>query len=167
MGYPQTGSSRSTVVPYPTENVDSSKHQQHDEEAVQRALDVARIAVENRALDVRVLNVGPQTSIAEYFVIASGTSERHVQGLSDKIRAEMKKSGEQSYSSLSGYENAEWIILDLGDVVAHIFYEPVRHYYNLDEVWKNSEEIPLGEELEEQSRKLRTGIFPLPGSHER
>jgi len=116
------------------------------------------VAVEMRALDPVALYVGPRSSLADYFVIASGTSPRHVQGIADNIREGLTASGVELIRS-TGYENAEWIILDYGDAVVHVFYEPSRHYYQLDQLWEGAEALRLEGRVAEEAKKLRTGII--------
>ncbi len=122
------------------------------------ALEALKIAVEQRALDPLALFISPHTSVGDYFVIASGTSQRHAQGIADKIREHLSSMGERVLH-FAGYENAEWIILDYGNIVVHIFYEPSRHYYKLDELWAKAVPVQLEGKLAEEAKKLRTGIL--------
>jgi ribosome-associated protein len=119
---------------------------------------VVQVCIEQKGLDVRGLDLHGLTDVADYFVIASGTSERHVRGIADKIERALGTLGEKPFA-VSGYENGQWVLLDYGDLVAHVFYEPVRQYYEFDGLWKRAPAIPLDEELEVQARKLRTGMF--------
>jgi ribosome-associated protein len=116
------------------------------------------VAVHQRALDPVALNIGPHSSVAEFFVIASGTSPRHVQGIADKIRKRLSQDGVELLRS-SGYETAEWIILDYGDTVVHLFFEPSRHYYQLDELWAKARPLALEGRLAAEAKKLRTGAL--------
>lgn len=119
----------------------------------QRAL---RIAVDQKALDPVVIDLRGLSSVADLFVIASGTSQRHLQGMSDKIELSLKERGERP-NSVNGFQDGDWIILDYGDVVVHLLHEPARQYYNLDGLWRDAPRLPLEPELEEQVRRLRTG----------
>ena len=116
-------------------------------------------AVNQKAIDVRALDVSKVTDVADYFVIISGTSDRHVKGIVDKISIALKNAGEDP-ASISGYETGEWVLLDFGDVLVHVFYEPLRQYYDLDGFWSKAKIVPLPAELESQVRKFRTGIYP-------
>ncbi len=69
----------------------------------------------------------------------SATSTRHAKGLADAIRGAVPG----GFSNLEGYTNGEWVLLDLGDVVVHIFYEPVRSYYSLDKLWGHVPTVTL------------------------
>ncbi|MFN8389505.1 MAG: ribosome silencing factor [Bdellovibrionota bacterium] len=122
------------------------------------ALAAMQAAVDQKGLDVRGLDIGDESDVADYFVIVSGTSERHVRGIADKVSEALERLGERALRT-NGYEEAEWVLLDYGNVVVHIFYEPMRQYYGLDELWgKKATEIEPGAELELHMRRLRTGI---------
>jgi ribosome-associated protein len=122
------------------------------------ALKALEAAVELRSLDPVALYISPHSSVSDYFVIASGTSERHVQGVADNIRENLTKLGATLLRS-TGYESGEWIILDYGDVVVHVFYEPSRHYYQLDQLWSEAPALQLEGRLAEEAKKLRTGTL--------
>jgi len=122
------------------------------------ALMALEAAVELRSLDPVALYISPYSSVGDYFVISSGTSQRHVQGVADNIREKLAEEGATLLRS-SGYESGEWIILDYGDVVVHIFYEPSRHYYKLDELWSDAPCLELQGRLKDEAKKLRTGTL--------
>ena len=117
-----------------------------------------RTAIDQKALDVRILNLEGLTDIADYFVVASGTSDRHVRSIADKISRAMTDLGERTVSA-RGPDSKEWVLLDYGDVVVHVFYEPARQYYEFDELWSRARAIPLESKLESEARKLRTGLI--------
>ena len=119
---------------------------------------IAEVAIDQKALDVRMLDLDGQTDIADRFVIASGTSERHAKGIADKIKIQLKTINEEPIS-MTGYETGDWILLDYGNVIVHVFYEPTRQYYKIDELWKDAQLLALPKALEEQARQLRTGIY--------
>ncbi|MCC6220434.1 MAG: ribosome silencing factor [Deltaproteobacteria bacterium] len=115
-------------------------------------------AIEQKARDVSGLNLQGISDVTEYFIIVSGTSARHVRGIADKIKHDLRERGEKPISSI-GYEVAEWVLLDYGNVVVHVFLEQTRQYYGLDEVWKHAPRLSLSTELEAEAKKLRTGMF--------
>lgn len=87
------------------------------------------------ALDVRGLS-----SICDYFLIAQGRSTRHVQGTADKLRELLKK--ERIYPmDVEGEREGKWILLDYGDIVVHLFYEPVREFYDLEGLWHEAKPV--------------------------
>jgi len=122
-----------------------------------------RIAVEEKSLDVRAIDLSGQTDVSECFVIASGTSDRHSKNIADKIRLAFKEVGETPIGNANSLkqsrEKTDWIILDYGNIVIHVFYEPTRQFYKLDELWKDAAEIPLEPETEKLAKELRTGIY--------
>lgn len=122
------------------------------------AVAAVKAALGQKARDVRGLDLRGITDIADYFVVASGNSDRHVKGIADKVKDALQEFGEEP-NAVAGYENAEWILLDYGNVIVHIFYEPVRHFYNLDELWRASSAVALPEPLEFEAKQLRTGMF--------
>jgi len=122
------------------------------------ALKALEAAVELRSLDPVALYISPFSSLGDYFVISSGTSQRHVQGVADNIREKLSAEGATLLRS-SGYETGEWIVLDYGDVVVHVFYEPSRHYYKLDELWSEAPCLELQGRLADEAKKLRTGTL--------
>ncbi len=122
------------------------------------AVAAIRAAIDKKGLDVRGLNISRLSDVADYFVIISGTSERHVKGLADHIKEELAKLGEAPLAK-SGYDRGEWVLLDYGDVVVHLFYEPTRQHYRFDELWQRGTAVELPDDLEQALRKLRTGIY--------
>lgn len=122
------------------------------------ALAALGIAIEQKGLDVKVLELSGLTDIADYFVIISGTSDRHVQGIAEKIERSLKEKGERPLR-VNGINKGEWVLIDYGNIVVHVFHEPVRQYYEFDELWRKAKLLELPAELKEQARRLRTGMF--------
>ncbi len=81
-----------------------------------------------------LLDLSDLTDIADIFVIASGTSERHVKTISDSIGQGMKEKGVKPLSG-EGYEEGRWVIMDYGDVIVHVFLESLRELYDLESLW--------------------------------
>jgi len=94
----------------------------------------ARFIDEKKAKDIVVLELIGLTDIADYFVLASGTSERHVRTLADAVESGMKGM-EVRHSSLEGYDDGRWIIIDFQNVIVHIFIESLRELYDLESLW--------------------------------
>lgn len=95
---------------------------------------------ELKAIDVKVLDVQGLCNVTDIMVIASGTSRRHVQGLTDAVVEEAKKNAHTPLS-VEGEEIGEWSLIDLGDLVAHIMLPQVRDFYSLEKLWSN---VPSG-----------------------
>jgi ribosome-associated protein len=87
-----------------------------------------------------VLDLRPVSTFADYFVICSGANQRQIQAISDEVTRVMKLRGELPFS-LEGYNNAEWILADYGDLLIHIFSEKARAYYDLDRLWRDAAEM--------------------------
>ena len=113
------------------------------DEARQKAETIAATAMERKAIDPVLIRVGHLTSIAEYFLICSGKSNRQVQSLAEHIRDESKKRGGYRTLSVEGLTQGHWVLLDFGDVVAHVFYHPTREFYDLEGLWIEGEHIDL------------------------
>lgn len=104
------------------------------------AITAARAAAEKKAFDVRILEVGPLISITDYFVIASGATERQVKTIVEEVDREMAKIGLRSLRR-EGEREARWVLVDFGDVVVHVFTDSDRKYYELERLWKGAPEI--------------------------
>jgi len=92
--------------------------------------------------DIKVLDVAQLFGLSDYFVIVSGRSDRQVLGITSKVLEELAKIGIEP-SNLEGTEQGHWILLDLGDVVLHVFYEPVRQHYDLEGLWAQAKQLDL------------------------
>jgi len=93
-----------------------------------------RLADDKKALDIVIMDLNGLTDIADHFVIAGGTSERHVRTIADGIREGMKQEGTRPLA-VEGYDEGRWVILDYQSVIVHIFIEPLRELYDLESLW--------------------------------
>jgi ribosome-associated protein len=87
-----------------------------------------------------VLDVREATSFTDYFVIATGANSRQIQAIGDEITLQLKRHGELP-ASLEGYKNAEWVLIDYGDLVIHIFSPKAREYYDLERLWRDAKRM--------------------------
>jgi len=106
----------------------------------------ARIALDTKAEDLVVLDVRGLASFTDYFVIMSGRSTRHVQGLAEAIAGELHAKRVSSKHS-EGLREGLWVLLDFGTVVAHIFYHENRKFYDLDGLWHDAPKLDVAELL--------------------
>ena len=100
---------------------------------IQKTLD------DNKAENIVTINLKGKTSIANHMVIASGTSNRHVASLAEKLKYELKQKGYTTTSE--GEEKANWVLIDAFDVIVHIFCPEVRDFYNLEKMWNTAAEL--------------------------
>lgn len=107
---------------------------------------IVQILDEKKANNLEVIKVGEVTILGDYFVIASANNTTHVKSLVDEVEFEMKQKGVNPIR-VEGYQNTNWIIIDYGDVIVHIFYEETRNFYNLEKLWENGEKVEIEEIL--------------------
>ena len=99
------------------------------------------VAVEERkGADLRILYLAEITSLADYFLICTGNSERQVQAIAEGIQ-ERLKAGHVRPSHIEGYKPGRWILLDYGDFVVHVFDRETRAYYGLDKLWADAPDV--------------------------
>lgn len=104
------------------------------------ALEIARLINEKKGQNIKILDIQKLSSIADYFVIATGTSARQVKALVDMIEDRMKEI-EINMHHKEGYQNGRWILMDFQSVIVHIFLEEERDFYNIEKVWKDAEQV--------------------------
>lgn len=112
--------------------------------SLERALKCASLALDKKAEDVRILEIGRLSSIADYLVLASGTSDKQAQAIAESVRTGLKKFGKPI--DIEGTQEGNWIVIDYGDVIVHVFREETRRYYDLDGLWAEAPEVPVPEE---------------------
>ena len=83
------------------------------------------------------------TSFADYFVICTGNNQRQVQAISDEVQLQLKREAGEMPLSLEGYNQAEWILADYGDLLVHIFSPKAREYYSLERLWRSARMIEI------------------------
>ncbi len=103
--------------------------------SLELALAAAREAEDNRGQNVLVLDMRQQTTAFDYFVIATGTSNRQLRAMSDAIDDVLQKQFGHPRLGLEGYQDSHWILLDYGSVIIHMFDSTKRDYYRLEELW--------------------------------
>jgi len=102
----------------------------------------AEAALEKKATDVAILDVRGLTSYADFFVVASGGSDRQVSAIADSVEEKMKKAGNRPIG-MEGYQQGHWVLIDFGDVIAHVFFEETRAFYDIEGLWADARRIPL------------------------
>ena len=111
---------------------------------MERARRIAEAALDKKATDVVALDVREVVSFADTFVIASGGSDRHVRTIADAVVACAREGGEVPLG-VEGEEDCRWVLIDLGDVVIHVFQPEVRQRYDLERLWSDAPPIRVGD----------------------
>ncbi|HSB45704.1 MAG TPA: ribosome silencing factor, partial [Nitrospira sp.] len=110
------------------------------------ALAIARAMLDKKATDVLVLHVAKLTSVADYLVLGSADSDRQTRAIADHVDGVLSQTG-QGALSIEGKASSQWVLMDFGDVVVHIFRQDARHHYGLERLWADAKQIPIpGEE---------------------
>lgn len=107
---------------------------------------IAKAADSKRADDIKIIKIADLTIISDYFVSANGNSSTQTKAIADEIEFKMKEAGVSPLRT-EGYQGANWIILDYGDIVVHVFYKETREFYNLERLWNDGEEIDVDDLL--------------------
>jgi len=118
------------------------KKEYRDKGGLEIAKACANVALDNKAEDVVILDVQGLSSFTDYFVIMSGRSTRHVQGLAENIEAALRSKRVRT-SKAEGLQEAMWVLLDFEEVVVHIFYHDQRGFYDLEGLWHDAPRIRL------------------------
>ena len=108
----------------------------------ERVWSALHAAAEKKALDVVVLDLREVASFTDFFVIATGGNERQVQAIADEVYETLKKSGSPA-ARVEGYKAAEWVLLDYGDFIFHVFEQKARQFYDLERLWRESKRVDL------------------------
>tara|TARA_B100001250_G_scaffold127739_1_gene108754 strand:+ start:2219 stop:2575 length:357 start_codon:yes stop_codon:yes gene_type:complete len=101
--------------------------------------EIENLLSDNKAVEIRSINLKDKTSIADFMIVASGNSSRHIQALSEILLDELKKKGIDN-CQLEGKDSNEWKLIDAKDIIIHIFHPEKRKFYDLEKMW--SELIP-------------------------
>jgi ribosome-associated protein len=112
------------------------------EDSRERARSLAEVALDRKAQNAVALDVRELTSFADAFLILTGTSDRHVRSVADAVIQATKAAG-RAPLGVEGKDEGRWILIDLGDVIVHVFQEEAREYYDLDRMWEDAPPIDL------------------------
>src|SRR5215216_3282833 len=100
-------------------------------------------AGEKKAHDLVVLDLREVASFTDYFVFASGTNVRQVQAVADEVQEQLRKRLSVRPARVEGYNSAEWVLLDYGDFILHVFEEKSRRFYDLERLWRDAARVPI------------------------
>ena len=108
------------------------------------ALETARIADALKGTNIKILQVGEVLGVTEYFVVVSASNRRLVRTLVDEIEVQCRDSIGRSPTRAEGVREQQWVLLDYGDVVVHVFLEEIREFYDIERLYKDVPVVPTG-----------------------
>ncbi len=112
------------------------------------AKELAKLAIQaledKKAEDVKVIDISDVSTIADYFIIASGKNRSQIQAMCDNVEETLERAG-AAMKQTEGYKNANWILMDYGDIIVHIFDTENRLFYDLERIWRDGKEMDLSE----------------------
>ena len=104
----------------------------------------AKAIKKKKGLNIKLIEIGDISSLADYMVIATGTSSTHVKAIADEVEYQLDEAG-ISVSHIEGYRSNSWILLDYVDVIVHIFSDEAREFYDLERLWQDGKEIDISD----------------------
>jgi ribosome-associated protein len=116
------------------------------EELDERICKALEAASEKKALDLVVLDLREVANFTDYFIITSGANTRQVQAIADEVVEQLKKQGTRA-ARVEGYNTAEWVLVDYGDFILHVFDDKSRKFYDLERLWRDAKRVQLPAEL--------------------
>ena len=121
-----------------------------DIDGKERLLLCINASLKRKAKNLTILNVKEISSFADYFIICSGTSDRQVQSIAASIRENLKEYGIIPLG-IEGESLGKWVLMDYEDVIIHVFYEPIRDFYDLERLWPDAPRMEVGDEVTEMT----------------
>jgi ribosome-associated protein len=118
------------------------------------ALLCVRYALDRKAYDLLLMDVSQHTSLADFFLICTGRSDTQVQAIAQSIEENLRALGRRP-RTIEGLRSGQWVLMDYGDVVVHIFLDSVRSFYDLERLWARAPVVTLPEPYRSQARDLR------------
>lgn len=125
------------------------------DELDERICTALRAASDKKALDPVVLDLREVANFTDYFIITSGANTRQVQAIADEAVEQLKKQGTRA-SRVEGYNTAEWVLVDYGDFILHVFEDKARKFYDLERLWREARRVQLPAELTGSGSSLRS-----------
>ena len=116
----------------------------------ERLLLCINASLKRKAKNLTILNVKEISSFADYFIICSGTSDRQVQSIAASIRENLKEYGIIPLG-IEGESLGKWVLMDYEDVIIHVFYEPIREFYDIERLWPDAPRMEVGDEVTEMT----------------
>jgi ribosome-associated protein len=124
------------------------------EQLDERICAALRAASDKKALEMAVLDLREIASFTDYFIITSGTNVRQVQAIADEVVEQLKKQGTRALR-VEGYSTAEWVLVDYGDFILHVFEDKARKFYDLERLWRDAARVPVPPDITGEEGSLR------------
>lgn len=99
---------------------------------------------DKKAEDIRIIDITEVSVLADYFIIASGSNTSQIQALTDSVEEKLGRAG-YHMKQVEGYDSANWVLMDFGDIIIHIFDKENRLFYNLERIWRDGKAVELSE----------------------
>jgi ribosome silencing factor RsfS/YbeB/iojap len=123
-----------------------SKHAASADLSLAKTMACARAALEKKAENVKILELSDLSGFTDFFLVASGTSDRQVQAIADSVQSVMEGEGFETLT-VEGYSEGRWVLIDFGDVVVHVFLDALREYYDLEGLWATAPRVKIPSEF--------------------
>ena len=107
---------------------------------------IEKILDDNKAEDIVIVDLKGKSAVADYMIVATGSSNRQIVGLADKIKNEIKPLTDGPFRT-EGVDDGDWVLLDCGDVIVHLFRPEVREFYSIEKIWDTTESNPKVEKI--------------------
>ncbi len=131
----------------PAETLEVTETRTPFAELDERAKLALKCAEDKKAVNSTALDLREIASFTEFFLVTSGTNQRQVQAISDEINEQLKKQLDARPIRVEGYNTAEWILLDYGDFIVHIFDHKSREFYDLERLWREAKKVEIPENI--------------------
>jgi len=106
---------------------------------------IASLAIDDKkGMNIKIIDISKISVLADYFIIASGSNRNQVQAIADNVQEELGKAGHEC-KQVEGYQTANWILLDYGDIIIHVFSDEDRLFYDLERIWRDGQSIEMAE----------------------
>ena len=125
---------------------EAAGHEECAEQLDERICTALSAASDKKAVEMVVLDLREVASFTDYFLITSGTNVRQVQAIADEVVEQLKKQGTRP-ARIEGYNTAEWVLVDYGDFILHVFEDKARRFYDLERLWRDAKRVPLPEDV--------------------
>lgn len=129
----------------------------------EKALLLVGAALEKKACDLVLMEVRELTSIADYFIVCSGRSDRQVQSIAQGVEEDSRQAGIAPLS-VEGTGRGHWVLMDFSDVIVHVFYQPMREFYDLDGLWADAPKVRLPEPYSTLVEQFQIAADQQPGA---